>query len=88
MQVLNCLGEACPIPLLHAREVSDKLKIGESFRVVIDHSCALEAMQDYYLERHYQFVIHEVINGVWEVTIIKQDPPAPESAENTDPGFE
>lgn len=72
MKILNCLGEACPIPLLHAREISDKLEPGEPFRVVIDHSCALEAISDYYIDRNYRLDVQEVLNGVWEVTISKK----------------
>ncbi|MDD2534147.1 MAG: sulfurtransferase TusA family protein [Eubacteriales bacterium] len=72
MKVLNCIGDFCPIPLLYSKAEAQTLKPGESFMLVTDHSCVLESIQDYYLDRNYELKIAEVLNGVWEVTISRK----------------
>ena len=72
---LNCMGDMCPIPLLKAESAFRSLKDGEPLMVVIDHSCSLESIQDYFSLRHCTLDIEEPINGVWEVTISRKGLP-------------
>ena len=72
MEILNCLGDFCPVPLLNAVEAARKLAPGESFMLVTDHSCVLESLREHFISRRYDLSIEEVLNGVWEVTISKK----------------
>lgn len=71
MEKINCFGEICPIPLLKIQQKLKKLSSGESFMLVVDHSCVVESIKDYYDDSQNSITIDEVINGVWEITIIK-----------------
>ena len=38
---LDCLGEACPVPLMKTEKELEKLNVGDLLIVSIDHSCAI-----------------------------------------------
>lgn len=71
MLKIECFGEICPIPLLKLKNGLKKLESGDSAMLVVDHSCVVEAIDDYYKNSHHQITIEEVINGVWEILIVK-----------------
>jgi len=71
MEKINCFGDFCPIPLLKAIEESKSLLVNESFLLLTDHSCALEALEDHFLPQPFSLSIHEAINGVWEITVTR-----------------
>lgn len=71
MKKIDCFGDFCPIPLLKAKDEVDNLSVGESFMMVTDHGCVVESIDEYFSLRHYDILIDEVINGVWEITITK-----------------
>lgn len=71
MDKINCFGEICPIPLLKLKKQLKTLTLGDSVMLVVDHSCVVETIHDYYKKSKYQLSIDEVINGVWEITVTK-----------------
>jgi TusA-related sulfurtransferase len=73
MDKINCFGDYCPVPLLKAINHVKDLPKGDSFMMVTDHSCVVESIQEYFTLRHYELLIDEVINGVWEITITKKN---------------
>ncbi|MDX1357432.1 MAG: sulfurtransferase TusA family protein [Clostridia bacterium] len=71
MKVIDSFGEICPIPVLRIQEELAILKPGESFMIVVDHSCVLESIKDKYKGKKIKMIIDEVMNGVWEITFTK-----------------
>lgn len=71
MLKVECFGEICPIPLLKLKKSLSQIEVGDSVMLVVDHSCVVEAVRDYYKKSMHDITIDEVINGVWEITVIK-----------------
>ncbi len=69
---LDCFGDFCPVPLLKAKELVETIEAGESIQLVTDHSCVVESLQEYFNRHNYDLKIDEVINGVWEIEILKK----------------
>ena len=44
---LDCLGEACPIPLVKAQNKIKDMAVGDVLVVQIDHSCAMKNIPDW-----------------------------------------
>ncbi len=40
--VIDCFGEACPVPLVKAQNKLKEMAIGDVLIVQIDHSCAMK----------------------------------------------
>lgn len=68
---LLCLGEICPIPLLKAQGLIEKLKPGDELMVAVDHSCVTQNLLEHFEKNGLQVTVEEVMNGVWEITIRK-----------------
>jgi len=71
MKIIDSFGEMCPIPVLRIEEEIKLLNNGESFMIVVDHSCVVESIRDKYKKRNVSVKIDEVMNGVWEITVTK-----------------
>lgn len=71
MKELKFFGDICPIPLLKIMKELESIKVGESFLAVVDHSCVVESISDYFKEKPHSIEIDEVMNGVWEIEITK-----------------
>ncbi|WP_352419288.1 sulfurtransferase TusA family protein [Proteiniborus sp.] len=69
MKTIDCLGDMCPIPILKTRKALKSLNSGDTVKVVTDHSCVLESVMNNF--KKYEITYDEVINGVWEIFIIK-----------------
>lgn len=69
--VLDCLGEACPLPLMKAEKEIDKLAVGDILIVQIDHSCAMKNIPEWARKKGYNVDIEEVADGEWEIVIEK-----------------
>ena len=69
--MLDCLGEACPIPLVKAENALDKLEIGDVVIVQVDHSCAMKNVPELARKKGHNVEIEEVDDGEWEVIIEK-----------------
>ncbi len=70
-KMLDCLGEACPVPLVKAQNALKELNVGDVLIVQIDHSCAMKNVPDWAREEGHNVEIEEVDEGEWEVVIEK-----------------
>jgi TusA-related sulfurtransferase len=68
---LDCLGEACPVPLLKTQKKMVELKVGDILVVEIDHSCAMKNVPEWARKEGHNVEIEEVGDGEWEVYIEK-----------------
>lgn len=72
MKKIDCFGDICPVPLLKMKNELKNISVGESFQLVVDHSCVIESIKDYLSNiQNVHYEIDEVLNGVWEITITK-----------------
>lgn len=71
MKVIDSFGEICPIPVLRIQKEISQMSSGDSFMIVVDHSCVVESIKDMYKGKKIKMVIDEVMNGVWEITFTK-----------------
>lgn len=69
MDILDCLGDACPIPLMKLQACKSLKEKGSSVMLVTDHSCVCESVTQYCKKRELTLRIEEPINGVWEMYI-------------------
>lgn len=69
--ILDCMGEACPIPLVKTENELKKLQIGDVLIVQIDHSCAMKNVPEWARKEGHNVEIEEVDDGEWEVIIEK-----------------
>jgi TusA-related sulfurtransferase len=70
-KVLDCLGEACPIPLVKAQNEIAKMNVGDVLILNIDHSCAMKNIPDWAREQGYNVEIDEIAEGEWDIIIEK-----------------
>lgn len=68
---IDCLGEACPVPLVKAQKALAELSEGDVLVVQIDHSCAMKNIPDWAREAGQNVEVEEVDEGEWEVIIEK-----------------
>ena len=69
--VLDCMGEACPVPLIKAENKLNTLDIGDLLIVQIDHSCAMKNVPEWARKEGHNVEIEEVDDGEWEIFIEK-----------------
>jgi TusA-related sulfurtransferase len=70
-QRLDCLGEACPVPLIKAKKKLSNMKSGEVLIIKVDHSCAMNNIPEWANKEGYHVNIKEVDLGLWEIYLIK-----------------
>ncbi len=68
---LDCMGEACPIPLVKAEKKIEKLNVGDILVVLIDHSCAMKNLPEWARKQGHNVELDEIDDGEWEVVIEK-----------------
>ena len=71
MKKIDCFGDICPIPLLKLHMEIDQMQPGESFLMVVDHSCVIENIREDLSKSVLSYSINEVLNGVWEINVTK-----------------
>lgn len=69
--VLDCFGEACPVPLVKAQNKLKEMEIGDVLIVQIDHSCAMKNVPEWARKDGHNVEVEEVDDGEWEVIIEK-----------------
>jgi len=69
--VLDCLGEACPVPLIKTEKALEKLESGDVLIVQVDHSCAMKNVPEWARKAGHNVEIEEVDDGEWECVIEK-----------------
>ncbi len=68
---LDCLGEACPVPLIKTQKAMEGLDVGDVLIVKIDHSCAMKNVPEWARKEGHNVEIEEVDDGEWECVIEK-----------------
>jgi tRNA 2-thiouridine synthesizing protein A len=69
---INCLGDMCPVPVLKLKDKLKSLPDKESIKIITDHSCVLESIQDVIKRKKgYKLSFEEVANGIWEIEVRK-----------------
>ncbi len=68
---LDCLGEACPVPLMKTEKKLNEIAVGDILLVAIDHSCAMKNVPEWARKQGHNVEIEEVDDGEWEVVIEK-----------------
>lgn len=68
---LDCLYEACPIPLLKTMKKLKKLLPGDVLIVETDHACSLKNICQWVEKRDFLCEVREIANGQWEIFITK-----------------
>lgn len=69
--LLDCFGEACPIPLIKVQKTMKKMKTGDMLIVQIDHSCAMKNIPEWARKDGHNVEVEEIEDGEWEVIIEK-----------------
>lgn len=68
---LDCLGEACPVPLLKTQKKMAELQVGDILVVEVDHSCAMKNVPEWARKEGYNVEIEETGDGEWDIYIEK-----------------
>lgn len=68
---LDCMGEACPVPLMKTEKKMATLNAGDVLVVHIDHSCAMKNVPEWARKQGYNVEVEEVDDGEWDVIIEK-----------------
>lgn len=69
--IIDCFGEACPVPLVKAQNKLNEMAIGDVLIVQIDHSCAMKNVPEWARTAGHNVEVEEVDDGEWEVIIEK-----------------
>ncbi|MFZ7102342.1 MAG: sulfurtransferase TusA family protein [Peptococcaceae bacterium] len=69
---LDCLYEACPIPLLKTMKKLKGLLSGDTLIVETDHTCAIKNIKEWVIKQDFPCEIIEIANGEWEIYITKK----------------
>jgi TusA-related sulfurtransferase len=69
--LLDCFGEACPVPIVRSEKAIADLAVGDLLIVQIDHSCAMKNLPEWARAQGYNVEIEEIEDGEWEVFIEK-----------------
>ncbi len=68
---LDCLYEACPIPLLKALKQLEKMAIGEVLILHTDHNCSIKNVVEWTKKQGHYIDYVEISEGEWEIYIEK-----------------
>lgn len=68
---LDCLYEACPIPLLKASKELKKMKKGDVLIMLTDHNCSIANVVEWTEKQGHSIDYLEVAEGEWEIYIEK-----------------
>lgn len=71
MHKIDCFGDICPVPILKMQNEIEHLAPGDSFQMVVDHSCVITSIEHHLEKSRLTYLIDEVMNGVWEIVITK-----------------
>ena len=72
MNKIDCFGDICPVPLLKMQSELEHIQSGETFLMVVDHSCVIESIKDYLSKTKCDYEVDEILNGVWEICVTKK----------------
>lgn len=66
---IDCLGDMCPVPILKLKDAIKTASSNQTIKLITDHSCVLENINDILQKSPYTFYFDEVITGVWEIFV-------------------
>lgn len=72
MHKIDCFGDICPVPLLKMQNELEHIQVGDTFLMVVDHSCVIESIKEYLGKTSCVYDVEEVLNGVWEINVTKK----------------
>lgn len=67
----DCMGEACPVPLIKAQNKMKEMEVGDVIILQIDHSCALKSIPEWARKDGHNVEIDEIDDGEWDIVIEK-----------------
>lgn len=68
---LDCLCEACPVPLIKAVKNLKTMKQGDILILHSDHSCVGISVEEWGEKNKYPVKVVEIDDGQWEIYIQK-----------------
>lgn len=71
-RVMDCLDEACPVPLLRAIQQLRVMEIGEILILNTNHSCSIKNVLEWADKARHRVDYQEVGEGEWEIYIEKR----------------
>ena len=69
--LLDCLGEACPIPLIKLQNKLETIEVGDVVIVNVDHSCAIKNIPEWGRKVGYNVEVEEIDEGEWNIFVEK-----------------
>ena len=72
-EIMDCIGEPCPLPLIKVEKVLNKLrKSGDKICIEVDHTCAMTNVPELARKRGFDVEIKEVSFGECQIIIAKK----------------
>jgi TusA-related sulfurtransferase len=68
---LDCLGEACPVPLMKAQNELASMAAGDVLTINVDYACAMKNVPTWAREQGYNVEVKEIDEDEWDVVIEK-----------------
>ncbi|WP_027340468.1 sulfurtransferase TusA family protein [Halonatronum saccharophilum] len=72
MNILDCIGEPCPLPLMKVEKRIKDLNRGDKIYIEVDHTCAMTNVPEWARKRGYDVEVEEVSFGEWKITVTKR----------------
>lgn len=69
---VDCMYEACPIPLLRLVQQMEKISIGDVVILTTDHTCAITNIEDWIEKEGHGLDYVEIEPGIWEIYVEKR----------------
>ncbi|MGL5327739.1 MAG: sulfurtransferase TusA family protein [Peptostreptococcaceae bacterium] len=70
--VLDCMYEACPIPLIKASKKLSTMNKGDVLILLTDHSCSIVNVKEWANKNNFPIDYVEMNEGEWEIYIEKK----------------
>lgn len=70
-EFLDCMHEACPIPLIKALKKLEKMKAGDLLIMQTDHNCSITNVIEWVEKQGHKMDYMETGKGEWEIYIEK-----------------
>ncbi len=68
---LDCMHEACPIPLLKALKQLKSMEVGDVLIMGTDHNCSITNVVEWVKKQGHLYDYVELGEGEWEIYIEK-----------------
>ncbi|QUH24599.1 sulfurtransferase TusA family protein [Serpentinicella alkaliphila] len=68
---IDCMYEACPIPLIKALKKLENMAIGDVLIMETDHTCSIINVIDWAKKQGHDVDYAEISDGEWEIYIEK-----------------